>query len=128
MSNSRSPAADGPLLRTISVNVALCNGSHCNAGEYNVTYDGKPNFEIDKHNTIIRFELDQATSQNVLFVGMTTDLSRADPQLSNYAISIDRRVLICIDLDSKLGPVNVTLQWIVGTPVSHDPQLHNKPG
>jgi len=115
---------------TVMVNVSLCSGANCNAGEYNVTYDGKEKLEIPvlTKNTIIRFKLDAATSANVFFVGMGTSLASNAAQLSSYSISLDRRVLICADINSKDVTIGVTLHWIVGTPVSHDPQVKNTPG
>lgn len=131
MANVNLPSNDSAKdFITVMVNVSLCSGANCNAGEYNVTYNGKDKLGIPvvKKNTVIRFKLDAATSPNVFFVGMANSLASDAAQLSSYSISLDRRVLICTDIDSKDDRIGVTLQWIIGTPVSHDPQVKNTPG
>jgi hypothetical protein len=131
MANVNLPSNDSAKdFITVMVNVSLCSGANCNAGEYNVTYNGKDKLDIPvvTKNTVIRFKLDAATSANVFFVGMASSLASDAAQLSSYSISLDRRVLICTDIDSKDDRIGVTLQWIIGTPVSHDPQVKNTPG
>ncbi|MBJ7313511.1 hypothetical protein ACFOLJ_23960 [Rugamonas sp. CCM 8940] len=130
MSPSRTPSIDVPVFLSVEVNVTKCAGPVCNAGDYNVTYNGHPTLmiEVPMRDSVIRFGLDAATPEDVLFVGMTTSRKRSDPQLSSYSISVDRRVLVCTDVDSKPGQFDVTLQWIIGKPLAHDPQVHNKPG
>ncbi len=130
MPNANSPECDIHVYQNVEVDITPCTGPLCNAGLYNVSYNGKPRLEIPvyKRNTIIRFGLSDATAPDVYFVGMTTSLGRANPQLSSYSISVDRRVLICTDAHSSNGRFDVTLEWIIGMPLSHDPQVHNKPG
>lgn len=128
MSTTRTtPPIDLPVFVSVEVNITPSTSS---PGNYTVTYDGSPTLAIDvaSRNTVLRFGLDAATPDNVYFVGMTTSLYRSDPQLSSYSISVDRRVLLCSDFDTVSGPIDVTLKWIIGTPFSHDPQVHNKPG
>ena len=130
MSHSRTSPVDVPVFLNVEVNVTPCTHPPCNAGDYNVTYNGHPTLTVDVplRDSVIRFGLGAATAENVYFVGLTTNLNRANPQLSSYSISVDRRVLVCTDVHTVTGTFDVTLQWIIGTPLAHDPQVRNKPG
>ena len=130
MPHPHTSPVDVPVFLNVEVNVTPCTAPLCNAGAYQVTYNGQQTLtiEVPIRDSVIRFGLGAATPENVFFVGMTTSRNRSEPQLSCYSISVDRRVLVCTDVKSVEGHFDVTLQWIIGTLLAHDPQVHNKPG
>jgi hypothetical protein len=113
----------------IVVSVVLCTYTYGNAGSYNVLYDGYPELRIDmsRPQTPIVFELDKAVAPNIYFVGISRLIAGVRTTLP-CTMSLDARTLTWVDDVSLASPdFNITLHWIAGTPIWHDPQVHNKP-
>jgi hypothetical protein len=130
MSSSTEPEmiANAPL--TVVVSVDLCTNGYGNSGSYNVLYDGCPELLIDivKPDLPITFRLEsQGPTPHIYFVGITRKVDGVPTQL-HCDISLDRQQLTWTDkIDNGTGDLNVTLHWIAGTPIWHDPQVRNKP-
>lgn len=117
---------------TIGVSVDLCTYEYGNSGSYTVLYDGHPEVLLDatkapRINLPIVFKLKDTVPHNIYFVAVTRKTGDGIKKLV-CDISLDGRQLIWYDDREKpLDNFDITLHWVAGTPIWHDPQVRNKP-
>lgn len=82
---------------------------------------------VTEPDTVINYQIYDTDGFDIVFSGAT--ITPQNDQLSDYTISVSKKILTLSDANTREMPINVTLHFTDpdGVEFSHDPQIQNDP-